>query len=144
MISGPRWRWGASAAAVVAALAVVGLARWSGNDLEVDGRGQVTSVPLGAVVFATVLGVVAASILRKVSLRTVRPRRTYGLLAGLGLMVSSVPPLTAATETATAAWLLLAHAAVAAVLLPAFAPGKLARVSTASNQHHSGTYDTQH
>lgn len=91
----------------MAALAVAGLARWSGNDLEVDARGQVTALPLGAVVFATVLGVAAAQALRVVSLRTARPRRTYWLLAGLGLIVSSVPPLTAATDTATAAWLLL-------------------------------------
>lgn len=118
--SGSRRRWWASGAAVVAAVGVVGVAHWAGNDLEVAARGQVMAVPWGAVVLATVLGAVAAQALRLVARRTARPRRTYWLLAGVGLVVSSAPPLDAATDTATSAWLLLAHAVVAAVLLPAF------------------------
>lgn len=117
-----------TAAGIVAALAVRALADAAGVTLQVTGRGSdPTTVPLGAIVLATVVGGAGAYGLARLAGRTAGPRRTFLLAALAGLLVSSVPPLAGAVDTRTALWLLAMHAGVAAAVVPAVASALPAR-----------------
>ncbi len=90
-----------------------------GYDLPVRGQGDVvTTVPLVVAVFATVVAGGAALAIAALAGRTRHPRVVFLSIAGIGLILTSVPPLTGATDTATAAWLLAMHAIVAVCLIP--------------------------
>lgn len=109
----------ATLVAAVAAVAVWGLARATGAELLVDGRdGPATQVPLSGVLLATVVGGIAAAGVAGLARRTARPRRTVAVVGAVGLVLTAVPPLRAAQDTATGAWLIAMHVVVAAVLLP--------------------------
>jgi len=87
----------------------------------VDARGVYQSMPVGAVVVSTVLGGIAAYLLARLTVRTARPRRTFVGVTLSGLVVSAVPPAYSATAGSTAAWLMVLHVVVAAVLVPGLA-----------------------
>ncbi len=57
-----------------------------------------------------------------VAARTPAPRLTFTGLPAVGLLDSSIPPLTAAQDLPTGLWLLALHAVVAAALIPAVVP----------------------
>lgn len=107
-----------STVALAGSLLAFAIADRFGGPLLVSGPAGVVPVPIGAVVFGTVAGVTAAALLTRLARRARRARLLYLLLVGLGLLLSSVPPLQAATQPSTAAWLLVLHAVVAAALVP--------------------------
>ena len=107
----------ATAVALVGALGTYAIARAVSGDLVVDGPTGATPVPVGAVVVATVVAGFAAWGLSVLARRTSRPRTVLVGLLALGLLVSTVPPLSGATTTTTAAWLLLIHLVVAVPLV---------------------------
>lgn len=109
----------AAATALVAALATYAGARLTGAQLLVDGPTGTTAVPVGAVAMATALGAVAAWAVTRASMRTARPRTVFAGVIGLGLALSTVPPVTGATTRATMGWLLLMHLLVAVPLITA-------------------------
>lgn len=112
----------ATAVATAATTMTWAAARASGQRLLVTRGDEALSVPLGAVVVATLAGGLAAAALTRVSRRSDAPRTRYLVLCALGLAVSAVPVLQSASTPGTAAWLLVLHAVAAAVLIPAGLP----------------------
>ena len=112
----------AGATAVLGAIVCFMVAHAVGQELTVEGRGAgTTEVPVGAVAFATLVAVAAAVGVAVVARRTRRPRVVFLTAAVLGGVVTTIPPITAATNTATAMWLLAMHAIVAASIVPTLA-----------------------
>lgn len=109
----------AAAVALVAALATYAVARAADAPLLVNGPAGVTEVPAGAVALATVTGALAAWAVALGSARTARPRTVFTTVIGLGLLLSSVPPVVGATTGSTTRWLLLMHLVVAVPLVTA-------------------------
>jgi hypothetical protein len=107
----------ATSLALIAALTTYAVARGVSGDLIVNGPDGETAVPVGAVVFATVLAGLGAWGLAALAGRTPRPRPFLAGLLGLGLVLSTVPPVSGATTATTAAWLLLMHIVVAVPLV---------------------------
>lgn len=87
------------------------------GDLVVEGPAGEMPVPVGAVVFATLVGGLGAWGLAWLAGRTRRPRTVLVGLVVLGLGLSSIPPVTGATTATTAGWLLLMHLVVAVPLV---------------------------
>lgn len=108
-----------SGAAMGAGVSTFGVARWLNGPLWISGPNGVTAVPVGAVILASLVGVVGTVVLVRVASRARRPRRVFLMLVGAGLLISSLPPIQAATSASTTLWLLLLHIAVAAPLIPA-------------------------
>lgn len=104
---------------MIAALVTYAGARADGVRLVVHGPRGDTAVPLGAVVAATVVGIAAAWVVTRLAARTGHPRTVFAGIIGTGLVLSSLPPATAAVDGATTGWLLLMHFVVAAPLVTA-------------------------
>lgn len=111
------WFGGATLVALAAVMVAYQLMRALVGDLLVNGPRGVVAVPLGAVVLATLAGGVAAWVLATTAGRTRRPRFWFAFSVVVGLLVSSVPPLTGAATTSIGACLLLLHAVVAVPLV---------------------------
>ena len=109
------------AAAVIAAVAVHGLARVAGDPLvvTVEGRG-IQQVSTGAVIAVTVAAAVAATAVALFARLAPRPRVLFLVVSFVALVLSLLPPAAAASG-ATTWWLDGMHIAVFAGLVPAMA-----------------------
>jgi len=94
----------------------------SGQDFVVDARAAAQAVPVGAVAVSTLLAGLVAHLLARFAVRREHPRRFFLGITLSGLLLSALPPALSATTLATAAWLMVLHVLVAALLPPAVGP----------------------
>jgi hypothetical protein len=108
----------AGAAAAVATVGVAGAADALGVPIEIGGE----SIPLlgfaQLTLFATVIGVVMASVMAR---RADRPRHTFVSTTLALTALSFVPDVLADAQTATKLTLILTHVVAAAIVIPALA-----------------------
>lgn len=84
------------------------------------GSSEAEEIFYGGFIFAAVFqGVIGLLIALGLARWASRPARTWLIVAGVGLLVSFIPPFTAEdTETATKVVLAISHVIVAAVVIP--------------------------
>ncbi len=106
--------------AIVAALVlvtIVFLAASAATDnllVTPPGGDAAEELTLGIVLFTTVVGgLLGTALAWTMSRFAPRPRRTFVLVCGVGLVLYGIVPFTAAEETATGVWMNLMHLSVA-------------------------------
>ncbi len=104
--------------AIAAVLTIYVLARGVDDPLAVSqGDAVAETIPVVVAIGATIVGGGMGAILATVARRTQRPQRTLLVAAGIGFLVSLVPPFQAAAQTSTALWLVAMHAVTAIPVL---------------------------